>query len=497
MPGPAPFPQAPPAVPPQGWQGQPDLGPHPRPVPPSTDRSPSGQDMDLDNPSLHLAPMPQPADQAMAAGPRQHQQVAPDRSQPQPAGPSPDHSQPAPTLGPPAPQPVATPASPVAAPPPAVQVADRPRQVPDVDHPAVTKLYQLLNASGDGNFSDIHVHPGKPVRRLRFGNLILLQAPGGSTPLFTEEEIETWLAYATNGDPDPFKGGHQCSPAIDTGRWRVRAAFRHSLQGLTCSFRLIPRDVPLPADVGIPDHLQALTRRKSGLVLVEGGTGSGKTTFNAAMVNKANHEQDLHIYTIEDPIEYVFVEHGASTVVQREVGVHATSYPEAIEDALRSKPNIIVVGEMRNVETRDAALWAATTGHLVFTTAHSGSVAEAIDTFIGVFPANEQPQIRTRLAQSLLAVVSQQLVPTVDGRLIAAREVLINDINFSEIIRDGKTHLIPQQMAGTRGSFTMEDSLTRLVEAGRVEPGVAMAHAKNPTELEAALKRVNIRKAAA
>lgn len=376
-----------------------------------------------------------------------------------------------------------------------MEVRDRHREVPGLEHPAIVKLYQLLNASGDGQFSDIHVHPGKPVRRERFSRLMLLEAPDGSAPLFTEEEIEAWLAHATNGDPDPFKGRYQCSPAVDTGRWRVRAAFRRSLQGLTCSFRVIPRDVPLPADVGIPDHLQALTRRKSGLVLVEGGTGSGKTTFNAAMVNKANHEQDLHIYTIEDPIEYVYLEHGATSIVQREVGVHAESYPVAIEDALRSKPNIIVVGEMRNTDTRDAALWAATTGHLVFTTAHSGSATEAIDTFIGVFPANEQPQIRTRLSQSLLAVVSQQLVPTVDGRLTAAREVLVNNINFAEIIRDGKTHLIPQQMAGTRGSFTMEDSLLKLVETGRIEPGVAMAHAKNPEELEASLKRVTVRKA--
>lgn len=353
----------------------------------------------------------------------------------------------------------------------------------------MARLHALIDSCGDMRVSDMHIHPNKPVRRLRSGKLVMDEGPEG---IFSEEDIAVWLLEATDGEPAPLEALGHASVAMATDRYRVRGTFRKSHAGVTVTFRLIPTVIPNADDVGVPQVIQDLIHKDSGLIIMEGPTGSGKTTAIAGLIKKANTEYDKHIYMVEDPTEFVHAEIGATSIVQRQIGAHARDYPAAIEDALRSKPNIIVIGELLNAATAKAALHAATTGHLVITTAHAGSITEALDSFIGQFTADEQPQVRSRLSQSLLAIMVQKLVPAVDGRLQAAREVLINNLNFSELIRDEKAHLIRSQIAGDPNSFTLESSLLNLVKEGKITSVVAMAAAKAPEDMKNELKRAGL-----
>lgn len=350
----------------------------------------------------------------------------------------------------------------------------------------MTRLNRLIDECGDTGVSDMHIHPGKAMRRLRSGRLFI---PEGRDAFYSAEEIGSWLTEATRGRPDPLAERGHVSVALATDRYRVRGTFRKSLQGITVTFRLIPGQVPEAKDIGVPLCIQELMHRDSGLIIVEGPTGSGKTTAIASLIRLVNTAYDKHIYMVEDPTEFVHEEDGATSIIQREIGTHALDYPTAIEDALRSKPNVIVIGELLNAATAKAALHAATTGHLVITTAHAGSVTEALDSFIGQFTADEQPQIRSRLAQSLLGIMVQKLVPTVEGRLTAAREVLLNNIDFAEIIRENQMQMIRSRIAGSRGSFTLEDSLASLVMAGGITEDTALSAAKNPDDLQETLTR--------
>ncbi|XKH58587.1 Flp pilus assembly complex ATPase component TadA (plasmid) [Citricoccus nitrophenolicus] len=373
------------------------------------------------------------------------------------------------------------------------------RHTPDVHSDAIQKLMDLVEHMAVNGISDCQLHPDKKTRWLRNGKYEVLP---NRHPLdsFTQKEILLWLSFATVNDPDPLgKYGH-ASVSVEADIARLRGTFRRSLQGYTATFRLIPGTVPNADAVGVPKVIQNLTTKKSGLVLVEGSTGSGKTTMIASLLSKVNHESDQHIYTIEHPIEFVHQEVGNSSIVQREIGDHAESYPLAIEDALRSKPNVILVGELLNPATAKAALHAATTGHLVFTTAHAGSVVEALDSFVGQFTADEQPQIRQRLASSLLAVVVQRLIPTIpdekgETKLAAGREILMNNPSFAEIIRGGKTEMIGAQMESQPQSNTMEESVARLVVDGSISEEEAYANVRLPDQLTKALEKFKAAKA--
>lgn len=358
-------------------------------------------------------------------------------------------------------------------------------------------LFDLLDDCGANEVSDLHVHPGKGMWRLVSGKLTKYENP--DTDIITEEEILRWMEHADGYDdmnvdePEKLLGekGHT-TVAFDTGTWRIRGSFRRSTVGVSCTFRLIPSKIPTLEDVYLPDVMVDMIRRKSGLILIEGPTGSGKTTSIAALIDYINKNTDLHIYSIEDPIEFHHKPLGATVFTMREVGVHASDYPSAVENALRSKPNIIFVGEMLNNETKKAALHASTTGHLVITTAHAGSVAEALDSFIGGFNADEQPQIRGRLAQSLLGVMCQSLVPTKDGKLVAAREVMLTNMNFAEIIADNNMNMISAQMQSDPHSFTLEDSLVGLAKDGVIDVKTALEQAKRPAVIKAELERIGL-----
>jgi twitching motility protein PilT len=359
---------------------------------------------------------------------------------------------------------------------------------------SVEHLYALVNMAGGIGVSDIHVVPMKGVWILTQGVLKKDASPSG---LFQESHIQGWLDSAGAGAGKVFEPlgdrGHT-SVAFDTGTYRVRASFRRSTDGLAVTFRLIPSTIPDAQVIGVPQVIQDLMTHSAGLILIEGPTGSGKTTAIAALINKVNREKDLHIYTIEDPIEFMHVPQGNTMLTQREIGVHASDFPSAVENALRSKPNIIVVGELLNPATAKAALHAATTGHLVITTAHAGSVTEAIDSFIGQFTADEQPQIRSRLSQSLLAIMVQKLVPKIGGGLIAAREIMLNDLNFAETIKDeSRSHMFHASMDSTPGSVTLETSLFDLVKGNLITPATALEQSRKPAAMKEMFVREGIK----
>lgn len=355
-------------------------------------------------------------------------------------------------------------------------------------------LYQLLDKAGDGHVSDLHVHPKVGMWHLVSGRLNKTE---DTDSLIEEADILHWMTHAEGYDdmgvdsPEKLFGekGHH-TVAFNTGKWRIRGSFRRSTVGVSCTFRLIPTTIPSVTDVYLPQMMIDMIKRRSGLILIEGPTGSGKTTSIAALIDYINETTDLHIYSIEDPIEFYHVPKGNTVFTMREVGVHASDYPSAVENALRSKPNIIFVGEMLNNATKKAALHASTTGHLVISTAHAGSVSEALDSFIGEFPADEQPQIRARLSTSLLGVMCQSLVPTIEGGLVAAREIMTSNLNFADIIMEGKMNMIPAQMESGEDCQSLENDLLRLVESKIITVETAMASAKRP----AALKHELIRK---
>lgn len=349
-------------------------------------------------------------------------------------------------------------------------------------HPSVEALHRLINQLGDEGTSDLHVHAWKPARVERNKKLETLDVS------FTGDDIKEWLAHCTQNRPNPLSAHGHHSGSLDTGQYRARATFRHSLQGITASFRVIG-STPTAQTLSLPENIMELARKDSGLIIIYGPTGSGKTTLNARLVDVVNEEFDKHIYIVEEPIEYVFAEKGNTSIVQREVGVHTKSYPSAIADAMRSKPHVILVGEILSTETAKAALHASSTGHLVFTTAHAGSVTEGIQSFIGQFPADEQPLIRTRLSTSLLAVIVQRLLPAIGGGVVAAREVMINSVNFSDIIRKNELQMLHSQLAGHPGCNIMESDLAELVVTGRITHEVALSASKNVNVLDDEIRR--------
>ena len=265
------------------------------------------------------------------------------------------------------------------------------------------------------------------------------------------------------------------------GIGRFRANYFRQERGMAAAFRAIPETVPTIDDLGLPPLLAELAMRPKGLVLVTGPTGSGKSTTLAAMVRHASDNRREHIITIEDPIEFV---HASSLclVNQREIGRDSRSFASALRGALREDPDIILVGEMRDLETIELALEAAETGHLVFSTLHTASAAKAIDRIIDVFPGDRQPQIRSALSESLSAVLSQVLLRRVDapGRVLA-QEILLATTAVRNLIRENKTFQIPSllETGKSHGMKTLDESLLELLAVGRIDGTDAWRNACN------------------
>jgi len=272
-------------------------------------------------------------------------------------------------------------------------------------------------------------------------------------------------------------------------RYRVNFFMQH--RGIAAVFREIPQEILTVEQLGLPERLRDLAMLNKGLVLVTGPTGSGKSTTLAAIIDHANKNRRDHILTIEDPIEFVHQPQGC-LVNQREVGRDTQGFKAALRGALREDPDIILVGEMRDLETIQLALEAAETGHLVFSTLHTQSAPKTIDRIIEVFPEESQTQVRTSLAESLRAVVSQTLFKRIDkqGR-VAAQEILMGIPSVRNLIREAKTHQLPSVLQTGReaGMQTLDDEICRLVEGGIISPEDALTQAQNKDKVQASIDK--------
>jgi len=266
---------------------------------------------------------------------------------------------------------------------------------------------------------------------------------------------------------------------------RFRANAYHQKGNISMSLRLIPSNIKTLDELGMPQICTKFADYSQGLVLVTGPTGSGKSTTIAAMIDKINKERAEHIVTVEDPIEYNY-QNKASIIAQREIHYDTKSFPNALRAMLREDPDVVVVGEMRDLETMSAAVTIAETGHLVFTTLHTNSAAQTIDRIIDVFPPHQQQQIRIQLSAILIGIISQRLVPAIGGGRIPAVEILMVNDAARNIIREGKTHQLDNiiQTGSSESMQTMDADLARLVKIGKVSIEEAKRYALNEKQLE-------------
>jgi len=326
----------------------------------------------------------------------------------------------------------------------------------------------LLRETVDKGASDLHLSTGEPPMLRVHGDLLRTEHPA-----LTPESVTGLVNSIMNEHQRSyFNKEHEVDFACEVpgkGRFRVNV-FLHS-RGPSAVLRTIPTEIPSLDSLNLPPVLKELCTRERGLVLVTGPTGSGKSTTLAAMVDVINQTWDAHILTVEDPIEFVHPPKRC-LVNQREVGPHTGSFTNALRSALREDPDVILIGEMRDLETISLALTAAETGHLVFGTLHTSSAPKTIDRIIDVFPAGQQGQIRTMLSESLEAVVAQTLVKKKGGGRVAACEILIGVPAVRNLIREAKLHQIPSMMqTGQRvGMQTLDMALADLVKRGMIEP---------------------------
>jgi twitching motility protein PilT len=342
---------------------------------------------------------------------------------------------------------------------------------------------ELLLEVVDRRASDLHLTAGAPPMVRVRGRLAAVDGYPTLTPTDTREIVYSILS---NDQRQKLENNWQLDFAYQIpgrARFRVNAYFQRSALG--AAFRLIPFEIAPLESLGLPPAVTEMATRPRGLVLVTGPTGSGKSTTLASLIDVINETREEHIMTIEDPIEFLH-RHKRCIVNQRELGSDATTFAEALKSALRQDPDVILVGEMRDMETISTAITAAETGHLVFATLHTQDTPQTVDRIIDVFPGYQQGQIRTQLAIGLQGIVTQQLLPTADGasRCVAA-EVLVPTPAIRNLIREGKTHQIYSvlQTGGAQGMQTMDAALAGLVRSGRITRQLAESRSTTPEEL--------------
>ena len=348
---------------------------------------------------------------------------------------------------------------------------------------------ELLRHTKELDASDLHLTPGsEPVVRVR-GQLERLDGYEKLSPETVRDLVYRILSTEQQKTLETRRSVDLAYSLPGVGRFRVNVFFQRSSVG--AALRMIPAEIKSLEELGLPSHLAEFAAIPRGLVLVTGPTGSGKSTTLATLIDLINRTRHEHILTIEDPIEFLHW-HRSCIVNQREIGSDATSFADGLRAALRQDPDIVLVGEMRDLETIRTALTAAETGHLVFATLHTQSAPMTIDRIIDVFPAEQQHQVRIQLSGTLQAIVTQTLVPTADGRgRTAALEILIPDDAVRNLIRQGKIEQIYSVMqTGTaRGMQTMEQSLADLVLRRVITRDVALSRSSKAEELEGLLER--------
>ena len=354
---------------------------------------------------------------------------------------------------------------------------------------AVHSIDQLLEGMETLRASDLHISAGSPPAARVRGEMTVLE----ELPELTPDDIQQLLYRILSTEQQKrleVERQIDLSYAISgVGRFRVNVFFQRGAVG--AAFRLIPHKIRTLEELGLPPVLRKLTEKPRGLVLVTGPTGSGKSTTLAAMIDEINRNRSGHILTIEDPIEFLH-RHRKCLVNQREIGTDARGFAEALRGALRQDPDVILLGEMRDLETVATALTAAETGHLVFATLHTRGAAATIDRIIDVFSAEQQAQIRAQLASAIEGVVTQTLLPTADGRgRVAAMEIMLPDYAVRNLIRQRKLEQVYSviQTGTARGMQTLEQSLAELVQRGTVTTEVALESSSYPEQLLGLLGR--------
>ncbi len=329
------------------------------------------------------------------------------------------------------------------------------------------EIKELLITAKDKDASDLHLNIGiPPVLRIN-GKLIKTNFPA-LTPEITHEMIYSILNEKQKADFEKIGELDLSYELANISRFRVNV-FKHR-RGEAAAFRLIPEKIKPLSELNLPSILSDFTDKEKGLVLITGPTGSGKSTTLASLIDIINKNRYDNVITIEDPIEFIHY-HKNCLITQREVGSHTESFASALRSALREDPDVILVGEMRDLETISMALTAAETGHLVFSTVHTISAGETVERIIDVFPPHQQNQVRMQIAGSLLGVVAQTLIPTLDekGR-VPALEIMIANSAIRNLIREGKVHQIPSTIQTSKkdGMQSLDQSLKDLVMEGKI-----------------------------
>lgn len=340
-------------------------------------------------------------------------------------------------------------------------------------------LAQLLKDAVKRNASDLHINADRQPQFRVDGRLI----PAGDAPLTRDDARELCFESLNQSRIDRLESEREIDLSFEVpGLCRFRANIYWSLDTISGAFRPIPFIIPDPGKLGIPKTIFDLTKKVRGLILITGPTGAGKSTTLATMIDHINDHRPCHIVTLEDPVEFVFKPRRA-TVSQREVEKDTLSFTRGLKYILRQDPDVVLIGEMRDLETIQSALTVAETGHLVLATLHTNNAVQTIDRIIDVFPPHQQQQVRTQLSFVLEAVVSQQLLPgTKSGRLLAT-EIMIPHSGIRNTIREGKTHQIPSQMQTGQtasGMHTMDQSLANLVRTKAVQKDDAFAACIDP-----------------
>lgn len=340
------------------------------------------------------------------------------------------------------------------------------------------EMNDLLELMVEEGASDLHIQVKQPPTLRMSGSMTPVDGP----PLDERQTEDLMKAITSSANQEKLKttGGADFGFAYkDQARFRVSVMRAKGAYGMV--LRQIPNDLFTLGKIGLPEKVKELISRPRGLILVTGPTGSGKSTTLASMINWINENHDGHIITIEDPIEY-FHEHKKCIVTQREVGNDVSSFADAIRGALRQDPDVILVGEMRDLETIEAAVGAAETGHLVFATLHTTGAARTVDRVVDAFPANMKDQMRTQLASSIVAVISQVLCKKKGGGRIASFEIMVTTTSIAQLIRENKTYRITSdiQTGASHGMISLDAHLLSLYNRGMIEATEALSKSQSP-----------------